>query len=190
MPLIGRLSGKFAILIPFACEDYVFGKGEALELAVHLVDIAVPLVIFAADGDVAIIQEILDVPIYISLEDCHRVISMSFRISVIGGLVHEIPVIADAVVRRCHGYVHDVIGLSHIYSESDRSLIRRERRSLGRIHISRALSLRSYSIYIYDIVRAWIQSLVLQILIRTLVDDGPEVFRNRDALVLSLQREV
>ena len=115
---------------------------------------------------------------------------MSCRITVIGGLVHEIPVIADAVVRRCHGYVHDVIGLSHIHSESDRSLIRRERRSLGRIHISRALSLWSYSIYIYDIVRAWIQSLVLQILIRTLVDDGPEVFRNRDALVLSLQREV
>ena len=113
MPLVCRLTCKYAVLIPFTCKDNILCQSHALEVAADLVDVAVPLIVLRTGCKVFVIDKILNIPLHKRLEYSLRIVTMHCSILIIGSLIHQIPIIIDAIMVRSHNNIHDVVFLSH-----------------------------------------------------------------------------
>jgi len=89
--------------------------------------------------------------------------------------VHQVPVIIYAVMVRGHGNIHDIVLFRHLYIEGYRAFVWRLGHCRSRIYIRSPFSFRSDSVYIHHIFGTWIQSLVLEIFERSLVEYGLKI---------------
>ena len=85
---------------------------------------------------------------------------------------------------RSHCDIHDIVFLCHLNAECKRSGVWRLSGCLSRIDVCGPLALLRDSIHINHIVRTWIQTLILKILMGSLVHDGLQIVLKRESLII------